>query len=397
MNLRSLLVLQCPSPPPRPRRDRVSPPRLACDRRQRQPSCTTAPGTGDGAQAWPPPSSTPTPPPRWRRAVSVPMTVDRDGDAARGRCPTLRAARVTIRTSGTATRRRHRRRRDPPGDADHPATPRSRSRAGNDDHAWSAAGRLDPSPAGGGRLTTIELGGGQLHGAPSTATTWPATPCHPRLTFTCIAPGLGQNLHVDTRHRRTHADDHDAHRQPSPVEYGAAPDVTADVATTGSNAKPAGTVEFTFEGKTVKVDGQGRQGQGHARPGADDGFPHRHGEVHADRHEPGRPARRARPSPWCADQTTTTATAVYRDARNRLVGKALVEAQNGTDGRRRRQARAEAQRRQDPYRGHRAQHARQGQEGVQADQQARHLHSWSPATSAPTRSSGPSTGSKLNV
>ena len=29
--------------------------------------------------------------------------------------------------------------------------------------------------------------------------------------------------------------------------------------------------------------------------------------------------------------TTTTATAVYRDARNRLVGKALVEAVHGTD------------------------------------------------------------------
>ena len=116
----------------------------------------------------------------------------------------------------------------------------------------------------------------------------------------------------------------------SPLEYGAAPDVTADVAVTGSNAKPAGTVEFTFEGKSVKVGVKGGKAKATLAAALTMGS-----RTVSAKFTPTdaslAPSEASRAVTVVRAQTTTTATAVYRDARNRLVGKALVEAHHGTD------------------------------------------------------------------
>jgi hypothetical protein len=116
----------------------------------------------------------------------------------------------------------------------------------------------------------------------------------------------------------------------SPVEYGAGPEVTAAVATTGTNAKPAGTVEFTFDGKSVKVTVKGGKAKATLTPALTKGS-----RTITAKFTPTDPnlavSEASKAVTVVKGSTTTTASAVYRDARNRLVGRALVEADHGTE------------------------------------------------------------------
>jgi hypothetical protein len=116
----------------------------------------------------------------------------------------------------------------------------------------------------------------------------------------------------------------------SPVEYGAGPEASAEVAATGSNAKPAGTVEFTFAGKTVKVQVKGGKAKATLSPALTKGP-----ALVSAKFTPTDPqlaVSEASKAIYVAKgSTTTTASAVYRDARDRLVGRALVEAVHGTE------------------------------------------------------------------
>ena len=146
-------------------------------------------------------------------------------------------------------------------------------------------------------------------------------------TFTCSLPA-GQNLLVDSV-TVVPTPTTTTLTVTTPVEYGAAPDVTADVATAGSKAKPAGSVAFTFEGKTVKVDVKGGKAKATLAPALTMGA-----RTVTAKFTPTDPTLAASEATKALtvvkDQTTTTPTAVYRDARNRLVGKATVESQHGT-------------------------------------------------------------------
>ena len=149
-------------------------------------------------------------------------------------------------------------------------------------------------------------------------------------TFTCTLQPPTQDLLVDSVAVVPTPTTTTLTITPSPLEYGAAPDVTADVAVTGTNAKPAGTVEFTFEGKAVKVDVKG----GKAKATLTQALTMGSRKVTAtftptDPTIAGSGANKF--VSVVRDQTTTTATAVYRDARNRMVGKAVVDAVHGTE------------------------------------------------------------------
>lgn len=117
---------------------------------------------------------------------------------------------------------------------------------------------------------------------------------------------------------------------PASVEYGATFVAIADVATTGTNAKPAGKVTFTFEGTSVTVDAKGGRAKATLGPASVMGT----GTVTAvfTPTDTNLAASQATKSIRVVkDQTTTTATAVYRAATERLVGKARVESQHGSE------------------------------------------------------------------
>jgi len=177
--------------------------------------------------------------------------------------------------------------------------------------------------------TTILLGAGNFT-ATLTAYNSAGTPVGlSPYTFTCELQSP-QNLLVDSVAVVPTPTTTTMTVQPSPLEYGAAPEATTVVAVTGSNAKPAGTVEFTFEGKTVKVDV--KAGKAKATLAAALTLGSRTVTAKFTPTDTTLAASETSKSVTVVrGSTTTTATAVYRDARNRLVGKALVEAVHGTD------------------------------------------------------------------
>jgi hypothetical protein len=148
-------------------------------------------------------------------------------------------------------------------------------------------------------------------------------------TFTCSLQPTTQDLLVDTV-AVVPAPTTTKLTVPSSLEYGEAPTVTADVATTGSNAKPAGKATFTFEGKSVTVDVKGGKAKATLAPAAALGS--RSVIVTFDPADPNlADSQTSKVVGVVKGSTTTTATAVYRDARHRLVGKALVESVQGTE------------------------------------------------------------------
>ena len=116
--------------------------------------------------------------------------------------------------------------------------------------------------------------------------------------------------------------------QSSPIAYGASPSLTAEVAQTGSNAKPGGTVAFSLDGTTVTAPVQAGKAKIDFPPAFAIGVRTVTATFTPD-------AKNLVSSQASAsltvvrDATTTRAKAVYRDARDRLVGRARVEAAHG--------------------------------------------------------------------
>ena len=185
------------------------------------------------------------------------------------------------------------------------------------------SGSITGGPIG----TTIQLGAGNFT---ATVTGYNSVgSVGSPYTFTCTLQA-SQNLLVDTVSVVPVPTTTTITVQPSPLEYGAAPDVTADVTQAGSNAKPAGTVEFTFEGKTVKVDV--KAGKAKATLAAALTLGSRTVTAKFTPTDATLATSEASKSVTVVrGSTTTTATARYRPARDRLVGKALVESVQGTD------------------------------------------------------------------
>ncbi len=115
-----------------------------------------------------------------------------------------------------------------------------------------------------------------------------------------------------------------------PVEYGEQATVTAVVASSAGKKKPDGTVEFTFDGTTIKVEVKGGKATAIFPPALDLGMQ----QVTAvfTPTDPNLAASSATKAfRVVRDQTTTEATARYRDFRDRLVAKAKVLAEHGTE------------------------------------------------------------------
>jgi len=148
-------------------------------------------------------------------------------------------------------------------------------------------------------------------------------------TFTCALQPTTQDLLVDAV-AVVPAPTVTALTVPSSLEYGEAPTVTAAFSTTGSNAKPAGKVTFTFEGKSVTVDVKGGKAKATLAPAAALGS--RSVTATFDPTDPNlADSQTSKAVGVVKGSTTTTATALYRDARHRLVGKALVGSVQGTE------------------------------------------------------------------
>jgi hypothetical protein len=115
----------------------------------------------------------------------------------------------------------------------------------------------------------------------------------------------------------------------STIEYGDAATVSANVATAGTNAKPDGIMEFAFVGKTVKATVKGGKAKATLPAALTMGV----SPVTAT-FTPSDPnlasSQASKNVTVVRDQTTTTASAIYRAARDRLVGKGKVVAQHGT-------------------------------------------------------------------
>jgi hypothetical protein len=117
---------------------------------------------------------------------------------------------------------------------------------------------------------------------------------------------------------------------PAPVEYGAAPTVSADVSQTGSNAKPAGTIAFSYAGKTVTADVKGGKAKA-TLPAALTIGAQSVSAVFTPTDPNLAPSSSTKAFTVVKGSTTTTATATYRAALHRLVGKGAVVATQGTD------------------------------------------------------------------
>ncbi|HET9996869.1 MAG TPA: Ig-like domain-containing protein [Nocardioides sp.] len=115
-----------------------------------------------------------------------------------------------------------------------------------------------------------------------------------------------------------------------PVEYGEQATVTAVVASTASNKKPDGTVEFTFGGTTIKVEVKGGKATAIFPPALDLGM-QQVTAVFTPTDPNLAPSTATRNFRVVRDQTTTEAAAVYRALRDRLVAKAKVFADHDTE------------------------------------------------------------------
>lgn len=113
-----------------------------------------------------------------------------------------------------------------------------------------------------------------------------------------------------------------------PVEYGDVPTATADVA--AGNQKPAGTVAFTFAGKTTSAAVKGGTAKADLAQALKMGANHV-AAVFTPTDKALAPSQGTATFSVVRGPTTTTASAVYRAARHRLVGKATVAAVHGTD------------------------------------------------------------------
>jgi hypothetical protein len=115
-----------------------------------------------------------------------------------------------------------------------------------------------------------------------------------------------------------------------PVEYGEQPTVTALVTSAVSNAKPAGTVTFTLGGTTITAEVKG--GKATVTFPAALELGRQHVTATFTPKDPNlAPSTTTKAFRVVRDQTSTEATAVYRELRDRIVAKAKVFAEHGTD------------------------------------------------------------------
>ena len=113
--------------------------------------------------------------------------------------------------------------------------------------------------------------------------------------------------------------------QSSPIAYGASPSLTAEVAQTGSKAKLGGTVAFSLDGTTVSAPVQAGKAKVDLPPAFAIGARTVTATFTPDVKNLA-PSQASTSLSVVRDSTTTMAHAVYRDARQRLVGKARVVA-----------------------------------------------------------------------
>lgn len=173
--------------------------------------------------------------------------------------------------------------------------------------------------------STITLGAGDFS---IVLTAYRDDVAYPKTETVTCALQAGQNLTIDTV--LVQAPTTTTLEATSPTEYGATVSATATVATAGTNAKPAGKVAFTYAGKTVTVDVNGGKAKADLGPAVAMGS----NSVSAV-FTPADPAQAASQATDAftvtRGSTTTTASTVYRAAKDRIVGKALVEAVHGTE------------------------------------------------------------------
>ncbi len=152
----------------------------------------------------------------------------------------------------------------------------------------------------------------------------------PTIVFTCSLLPAGQNLLVDTVSVVKAPTTVTLTVLEPPVEYGEQPTVIAVVASSVGKPKPDGAVEFTFDGTTIKIEVKGGKATAIFPAAVDLGLQ----QVTAvfTPTDPNLASSTATKNfRVVRDQTTTEATAVYRELRDRLVAKAKVFAEHGTE------------------------------------------------------------------
>jgi hypothetical protein len=189
----------------------------------------------------------------------------------------------------------------------------------------------------GGTITGGAVGSSILLGAASfTATLTPKDTAGnviaiPGTTkFTCaLNPPTGQNLLVDTVNV-VQTTTTTTLTVDSPVAYGGVATARAEVTQAGSSAKPSGSIAFTYAGKTVTVAVKGGKAQTDLAPALTMGA-NQVTAVFTPTDKDKSPSQTTAAFTVVRGTTTTTASAAIREARHRLVGKALVVSENATD------------------------------------------------------------------
>ena len=207
------------------------------------------------------------------------------------------------------------------------AIPRTNLPADGDAHVvgTGAGGTITAGAVG----STILLGAGNFT-AKLTAYNSAGTVLVPEINFTCVlTPPTGQNLLVDTVNV-VQTTTTTTLTVDSPVAYGGVATARAEVAQGGSNAKPSGSVAFTYGGKTVPVVVKGGKAQTDLAPALTMGA-NQVTAVFTPTDKDKSPSQTTAAFTVVRGTTTTTASAAIREARHRLVGKALVVSENATD------------------------------------------------------------------
>ncbi|MEO6510069.1 MAG: hypothetical protein ABIO16_03690 [Nocardioides sp.] len=150
-------------------------------------------------------------------------------------------------------------------------------------------------------------------------------------TFTCaLTPPTGQNLLVDTVNVVSTPTTTTLSIKPAPIEYGDTTTVSADVSQPGGNQKPAGTIVFTYAGKTYPVTVKGGKASV-ALPASLTLGANQVTSVFTPTDKNLAASQAAASFSVTRGSTTTTGTVAYRDVTHRFVAKALVESVHGTE------------------------------------------------------------------
>jgi len=197
-----------------------------------------------------------------------------------------------------------------------------------DDTIYGKGG--DDTIFGNGGWDTIEGGAGADYISGGTGRDTASNVVVPETTFTCaLNPPTGQNLLVDTVNV-VQTSTTTTLSVDGPVEYGGVTTARAEVTQGGSNAKPSGSVAFTYAGKTVTVVVKGGKAQADLPPALTMGA-NQVTAVFTPTDKDKSPSQTTAAFTVVRGTTTTTASAAIREASHRLVGKALVVSENATD------------------------------------------------------------------